>query len=389
MLVGIFLGMSACTQDENLLKEADVQNLETVQNSVTDHMKFAQILSKAVSNSLELRKFLKKEAVKQFDKDYDVFYPLVKDKIVIDNQTFRDILMSYCEDKSEFERIEQSQPLLNILIPDLTLFWDFNAEKWNPNNEEIAVISRDDKDANLYENGEKLGKVAKNDIPGFPCLVVKNNERMEVAGGTTRSDSLNYKIKYNYINLDETQRKTTRHADYDIYPELTENLDAYVPGNKIMTSVIQSYHELSNIPNACQRDFIYYNINKTNKPGNLNRNIRESLFRFRLTATAFKKISDSDGDPKLQDTEEKKRYLSNDEIISRMWTDGNFDIIFTSYIAAENSKDVMAQVLAFSVPARQVYSISKVHIHHVNRTLFRHSKNFYSINSSDLRSKWI
>lgn len=52
----------------------------------------------------------------QFDNDYDIFYPLVKNKIVYDNQSLRDILLSYCKDENELVQIEQSLPLLNILV---------------------------------------------------------------------------------------------------------------------------------------------------------------------------------------------------------------------------------------------------------------------------------
>lgn len=56
-------------------------------------IRFAKLLSQAASGSIEVRRFLKKEATKQFDNDYDVFYPLVKNKIVADGKSFRDILL--------------------------------------------------------------------------------------------------------------------------------------------------------------------------------------------------------------------------------------------------------------------------------------------------------
>ena len=78
--------------------------------------KFAKILSKAVSNSEDVRRFLKEEAMTYFDNDNDVFYPFVKDKIVqgTGSRTFRNILLSYCDSEEELESIEKSQPLLKI-----------------------------------------------------------------------------------------------------------------------------------------------------------------------------------------------------------------------------------------------------------------------------------
>ncbi|WP_044534258.1 hypothetical protein, partial [Bacteroides intestinalis] len=44
--------------------------------------------------------------------------------------------------------------------------------------------------------------------------------------------------------------------------------------------------------NAYQRDYIYYGITKENKPGTLNRYIREKLYRFRIAANAYSAIND-------------------------------------------------------------------------------------------------
>lgn len=59
------------------------------------------------------------------------------------------------------------------MVPDLTLFWDFNATTWDTSDKEISVLCRDDKNNTLYENGENIGNMTNGDIPGFPCLVVK------------------------------------------------------------------------------------------------------------------------------------------------------------------------------------------------------------------------
>lgn len=138
--------MFACTQEEdNLLPTNKDANTRALELTTADaQTRFAKLLSKAASSSIEVRQFLKAEAIKQFDNDYDVFYPMIKDKIVIDGKSFRDILLSYCKAPEELTEIEQSQLLLDILIPDLTLFWNFNAEKWDATDKEIVVMCRDD-----------------------------------------------------------------------------------------------------------------------------------------------------------------------------------------------------------------------------------------------------
>lgn len=383
----------ACTDQVNELStQPDESQSKTINQApldqVTAQKKFAKVLSKAASNSLDVRKFLKNEAVAQFDNDYDIFYPLVKNKIVCDNQSFRNVLLSYCEDENELNQIEQSVPLLNIMIPDLSLFWDFNAEKWNVDDKEVSVICRNDESNTLYEDGEDIGKMTAGDIPDFPCLVVKNNERMKVSSVNTRSGEASYEFISDAF--DGSKRKPqTRHYEEDIYLQPTENLEAYVDSSEVMSSVGAAWREFKNVPNAFQRDYIYYGITKANKPGTLNRYIREKLYRFRIAANAYNTIHDSTQDPTLQDTQKNKGYLTNGEIVQKIWTEGKFEFVFKSYISGENSKDAMETKLTFSVDPRDVFSLEKIHLKHKNSTAFRQSKNFYTVNTDNLKSKWI
>ena len=107
-----------------------IQVIHPVSATADAQLKFAKLLSQAASSNVEVRSFLKKEALAQFDNDYDIFYPMIKDKKVFGDQSFRDVLLSYCKEANELSEIEQSLPLLNIMIPDLSLFWDFNAATW-------------------------------------------------------------------------------------------------------------------------------------------------------------------------------------------------------------------------------------------------------------------
>ena len=193
LMLGV-LSLFSCTQDENvfLVNESDEAKVQEL-TATEAQSKFARILSKAVSGSVEVRRFLKDEALKQFDNDYDVFYPYVKDKVVQGSQTFRDILLSYCDSDKELEQVEQAQPLLTILVPDLTLFWEFDASKWDVYDEEVAVLCREDKDNTLYENGEAIGQMETGDIPAFPCLVVKTNSLMNLSAMLSTAASVRLK----------------------------------------------------------------------------------------------------------------------------------------------------------------------------------------------------
>ena len=400
--VACALFMFSCTQDDNLFVEENAGDVpvQTELSTAEAQTKFAVILSKAVSNSEEVRSFLKEEALAYFDNDNDVFYPFVKDKIVpgTGSQTFRNILLSYCDSEEELKAIEKSQPLLNILIPDLTLFWDFNAQKWNTSDNEVAVFCRDDETNSLYENGENIGQLPVGEIPGFPCLVIKNNERLRVNNAATRTVD---GVGYEFISdaYDGSKRKAqTRDSYYyeDVEPQ--EDLDKPVSASELYDKAIKAYQEFKDVPSAYQRDYIYYGITKANKPGVLNQNIREKLYRFRINKNAFAPISDDklNSDPKNQDPdlvesfEKKGGGYTTAEILQKIWTEGMFEIVFKPTKAVEGS-DITAigDDIHLSCAANQLFSLDSIYVHHENRTLFRHSKNIYYPDYKCLSSKWV
>jgi membrane-associated HD superfamily phosphohydrolase len=87
---------------------------------------FGKALAKALSQSQELREFLKTEALQQITKDYDVIYQVIKNQDITGIQrrsgnalTIRDILLPFFQDEAELIEIENALPLLTIFIPDL------------------------------------------------------------------------------------------------------------------------------------------------------------------------------------------------------------------------------------------------------------------------------
>ena len=56
-----------------------IQVIHPVSATADAQLKFAKLLSQAASSNVEVRSFLKKEALAQFDNDYDIFYPMIKD----------------------------------------------------------------------------------------------------------------------------------------------------------------------------------------------------------------------------------------------------------------------------------------------------------------------
>lgn len=115
----------------------------------------------------DVREFLKTEAVKQFDKNYDVLYALVKDK-KINGPTFRDILVAYSSE-ADVQDIEKNVPLLNILVPKIALF-DIDPANMDCTDPEIPVAVSKEKTTSLYLNGECAADLEKGEIPDFTLL---------------------------------------------------------------------------------------------------------------------------------------------------------------------------------------------------------------------------
>lgn len=139
---------------------------------------FAAILSKAVSSDESLRQFIKKTAMEQFDLDYDVFYPYVKDQIVSDGRTFREILFSYADDPSRLAEIEGA-------------------------------------------------------IPDFPTLIVKNSDRMRLVGTTTRSGEYEYAFVDDAFNAALHPQTKVSHIYQDIPIDGTPDISNYIPVSEV------------------------------------------------------------------------------------------------------------------------------------------------------------
>lgn len=82
--VALMCSLSSCESNDSMGEEVAVKNSvnESTLSEADAQKAFAKVLSVAVAKDGTLRSFLKNEAVRQYDKDYDVFYPFVKDEIV-------------------------------------------------------------------------------------------------------------------------------------------------------------------------------------------------------------------------------------------------------------------------------------------------------------------
>lgn len=348
---------------------------------------FAQLLSKAIFEHQALRALIKEEALKQFDKDYDVFYPLIKNKEVENGKTVRDLLLSYCDDKQKLSRIEETLPLLNIYVPDFSLFHDFNAENWDVSDNEIAVTPLTDNFERIfYGNGDSLFTLASQEIPGFPCLVVKDNDRLKIVNNNKTRSTLNF-ADYEFIDSefdgsikpDIESQNTTRWSPYDWDVD-----DEIVNPSSVVSD---AFLHFGTDPVYWQRDYIYYGMTKNNpKNGVFNPQIREFIHKIKIHPSVLSTISDQN-DPYHTNVEVKsdnKDPLTWAQIVDRIWTDGNFELRFYIYTGSRNGTSTLVpESRMYNVSPKELFRINKVKHRIKGGGLFHRDRHTYWIDSMD------
>lgn len=398
LLILLFFALSifSCTKETDEPSQTLGNDQTTVTKmSVGDAQQaFARILSKAVYNHRAVRQFIKTEAIKQFDNDYDVFYPFVKDKKVDGQRTFREVLLSYCDNEKDLDQIEESLPLLNILVPNLSLFCDFTAENWNVTDNEMPVsYMQGNRSGVLYGNGDSIASLGPDEIPGFPILLVKNNERMEVTATTraTGSDRCSYAFISDVFNGTLTPK--TRSQDMVIEQESTM---PYVKASELDLRVIEAYQEYKQNNKSLDRDYIYYGLsNSSPSNGTLDPTVKEILYKFKIDPHKYFAIADQDGDPHFNhdngtigNTSHEKSPLTKDEILSRIWTVGNFEIYFSVYVG-KRTETTFAYELAFSITPQELFQVDRIQLSKKHKTMFRHSKYTYTVKPENLKPRWV
>lgn len=392
LMAVVCAGLSSCSKDDEFRSEdSQMPGSKTIENKdgldketyLTD---FAEVLSKATYERKDVREFLKTEALKQFDKNYDILYYLVKDE-EINGTSFRDILISYSS--SDFiESIETNVPLLNILTPEIAVF-DVKPEDLDATDKEIPVAVSKENETLLFLNGKNEVSLEKGEIPDFHLFVVNENSRVIIPSNDTRSlksnveKSIAFKSPNFDRSLDDSKLATTRSIAVSEKTAGEKAILAYNYFNKDDGSDYQM---------AFQRDYIYYGITPENKSGSLNRSVSEYIGFIEINPRTYFKISDQIGtnstndDPYIKETEttQKKRELSEDELLDRMWTKGAYDFRF-EIVTSTNQHP---QIVYIPLKPNEIWNFN---IEHTRRhaTMFRHSKNTYKIDPNKFTSKTV
>ncbi len=385
-LVGLLCFCVSCSEDS--VRPVAAQSVSDSSTLIsTDKAKeeslvsFAQILSAATFENKDVREFLKTEALKKFDKNYDILYLAVKDEMIGD-LTFRQTLASYSSEEA-IDSIEANVPLLNIYLT-CTSFLEIypenldTEEKFTP----IAVSVRDSVD--FFCAGEKELSLPKGEIPDCHVFVVGENSRVVVDGVTASNKSLSAR-GFRFIDeaFDGTvpEEQTLKSVEVSVSNVGQRAVDAF----KYFYSDGDDIHQ-----KGLQRDYIYHGLTPQNTKGELVKSVSEYIGTVRIPISAMYTFADDRttqeayADPYILTTkiEKKGAGLSYEELMEKVWAKGAFNFMFE----VVTSNQTVAGVTYVSLTPDDLWTMSYTHTRK-HKTWFHRSRHTYVVNVNKFESK--
>ena len=360
-------------------------------------MEFAEILSKALSQNQDLREFIKSESLRQFDMDYDVFYPYIKDLVVRESKSFRDILLQYTTEEIITD-IEEKLPLLTIYVPDYSWIGAFYPEKWDVTDDEIVVAVKHNDDLKILYDGEVVGILGENQYADFPLVIIKNNERLVVNDCATKSGECQYRFISDAFDSRLNQVKP-KAADWTYSYETIYNIpdpDNYVTASELDSQVIDAFEEYGTTVGRYHRDYIYYGITNENPSGIHNNNYKEYLYKIKFSRstngalydTASGSYIDGNFPDKYENKGKNNKYTADELRDLDFRIEGNLEL---HIIATLGTKDgtVIEEEDIYTVAMNELFDFDKVYIGERETTMFLwRNKYTYTINKYCLVPKW-
>lgn len=332
----VFLQMTSCTDSLIDINEGRV-NREKCISSLTSE--FSSALAKVFAESKAARNFIKEEALKQFDFDYDVLYMKIRNEVVENGKTFEDMILGYMAFDNLLLLLD-ANPTLTIFIPRLC-DW-FSAEKWDVANEIPLVAYKDDENRILYvDSKDNIDVIGDNEMPVFPIVVVKPSERVVLKNTTTK-------------NFDEETIVMTNNGfplvfEYEEFNNLNNIKTKAVSGTNIPDQLKDLFEakKIADINNIWHRDYIYYGIEHQDGRGAFLNNVSECIYSFELVGdpdNIYNMISDQESDPYHHEGKytETSIYDRNNRANTtstatrsqnKYWYNGNYEFLVKIYIA--------------------------------------------------------
>ncbi len=374
--------LASCTED---VLERDTAEQETASAVVTEDdvasskSRFAQVLSAAVAEHREVREFLKAEALKKFDKNYDVLYLSAKDQMVGES-TFEQILASYSS-AEEIEQIELNVPLLNIYLTR-TDFLGILPEDLDVDDCSTPVAVEEGDSVAFYSGGQREFALPKGEIPDCHVLVVGENTRVAIEE-PTGNKSLSAR-RFRFIDdafdgsNDEQTLKSVSVAKANI-------------GQRALDAYKFFYSEGGGITQkGLQRDYIYHGLTPKNTKGSLVMSVSEYIGFVKIPISAMYTFADSRSsssdyaDPYVttEKIDRKGGGYTYDELVSKVWATGAFNFMF-EVITANNS---VASVSYLPLTPDDLWTISYTHTRK-HKTWFHRTRNTYIIHVDKFEPK--
>lgn len=326
--ITMLIYMSACNQLDPI--DNVVAEVQSPVVSISAQESFAAILAAALKEKPDLRVFIKKEALKQFDRDYDVLVATVRDQEVSGDITFYEILKEY-DKESQLDGILDSQPLLTIFVPNLP---SFSAETWNPQKDEIPFVAVSKPSKGMVKYFAKEGSYEEDEkfLPAFPVVVVKTNERVVLDQGQFDGElNLGADISNNNgLNL--------RFASNQFDVALHQNEDEI--GNRrtrtVDPKILAAFEKAKASDCICpHRDFIYYDIFE---PEGKNEGAFDSRYGEAITAFTFENVAGI-------------------QTATDNWTEGNLELRIRAFFIG-GSSTLTSLLKVVNVPADEVQTIT-------------------------------
>lgn len=382
--------------DDTLNDNNDISSLETATTTSlslekrNEYLKeFSQILSKSIYDNTPLRKFLKEEALKKFDNDYDILYQLIKNKS-IEGKTFREILVSNSSEE-RINEIENNIPLLNILITNIDMF-DIKPENFDEGDNDTPVIFAKGEKNIYYFNGKEDFVTPKEEIPNFHAFIVNENstiEKIVIPNSNAKTSTTNLEepiirfISPIYDNLNSNAKNL-----------INKTLSARVSYSIVIPDIVKrSFQHFHNNRSGgidqigFQRDYIYYGMTPhSNNPGYLNTSIREELNYISISPNLYFSFTSDHRNPKIRENEfsVRRRPVSTEEQIRRMWNDG----VYKFRIFNMTSNDVNSDFKDFSLSPDEIWNFN-IEYDRRHGSFWRSSRHTYKINPQNFTPKLV
>lgn len=351
------------------------------------------ILSRAVSSDENLRVFIKENALKQFDMDYDVFYPYVKNQIVSgENKTFRDVLLQYSENTTRFEEIEKVLPLLTILVPDWSYLGCFSVLEWDPKSSDIAVGYETESESKpIYANGEFVGSLTDGAIPGFPTLIVKDSDRLRRIKTSTRSAGDEYEFIDEAFDASLHPQTKVEHRYSDVTIDGTPDVSNFMPEDNVPEILKDTYTHLQDEPYAVQRDYIYFGILPDQPIGKENTHIKEYIHKLKFKNYPFGGcVEDSDD---FVDKDHRWEYKENNsaksaqQLRDHFYSDGNIELNLNIIIPYKDGSVYQTNKVV-NANFSDVFAIDHADLDYRHKTWFCRDWYVYTIEDSYIKPRW-